>query len=229
VTASRTHERAPERATRTVAETVETRMLEERTRWTMHIHDGLTQAVTSAVLELQQLRNLIPVDPNAAVAALGEIEAEIRADLREIRAILFELDEGEIRHEPPLSSFVDDLVRRWKLPARVSLEGEVDDAPAAVLETAHAVIAEAVANAAKHSGSPDVAVRVRTGDGSLRVEVEDRGRGMPTAPDDDPHFGLRLMQSRAEDIGGSIEIGSTPGGGTRVVALLPVGGQGEER
>jgi signal transduction histidine kinase len=40
---------------------------------------------------------------------------------------------------------------------------------------------------------------------------------------------MRMMRTRAEDIGGSIEIESTPGGGTRVVALLPVGGRGEER
>jgi signal transduction histidine kinase len=38
-----------------------------------------------------------------------------------------------------------------------------------------------------------------------------------------------MMQVRAEDIGGTVEIGSTPGSGTCVVALLPVGGRGEER
>jgi two-component system nitrate/nitrite sensor histidine kinase NarX len=150
-----------------------------------------------------------------------------------MRAVLFELDQGEIVHEPPLQSFVDDLVRRWKLPARVSLEGDVDEAPAAVLETAHAVIAEALANAAKHAGSPDVAVRVRNDRDGMRVEVEDRGRGISPAGyeggDPGTHLGLRMMRTRAEDIGGTIEIGSTPGGGTRVVALLPVGGRGDGR
>jgi signal transduction histidine kinase len=42
------------------------------------------------------------------------------------------------------------------------------------------------------------------------------------------HFGLRLMRSRAERIGGTIEIDSKPGSGTRVVAVLPVGGRGDE-
>lgn len=208
-------------------------MLEERTRWAMHVHDGLTQSVTSVVLEMKELRRLIASDPEAALAMLDEVESEIRADLRQIRAVLFELDEGRILHEPPLRSLVDDLVRRWRLPARVSLEGDVDEAPSAVLETAHAVIAEALANAAKHAGTPDVAVRVRAGRNVLRVEVEDRGRGISQAiPEDESyehHYGLRMMRARAEDIGGSIEIGSTPGGGTRVVALLPVGGRGEER
>jgi signal transduction histidine kinase len=47
--------------------------------------------------------------------------------------------------------------------------------------------------------------------------------------DDDPHFGLRLLRTRVHEIDGSIEIESTPGRGVRVIAVLPVGGQGESR
>ena len=49
-------------------------MLEERTRWAMTIHDGLTQSVTSAVLELQMLRHRIETDPAAAVDVAREVE-----------------------------------------------------------------------------------------------------------------------------------------------------------
>ena len=58
----------------------------------------------------------------------------------------------------------------------------------------------------------------------IRIEIEDHGRGHPGVDDGDPHFGLSMMRVRAEDIGGTMEIESTPGGGTRVVARLPVGG-----
>ena len=101
--------------------------------------------------------------------------------------------------------------------------------PPAVLETAHAVLAESLANAAKHAGTTDVSVQVDAGETWMRITVEDRGRGIRDAEDGDPHFGLSMMRVRAEDIDGTLEIGSTPGGGTRVVALLPVGGRGEER
>ena len=212
-----------------VDQTVETRVLEERARWAMRIHDGLTQTVTSAVLELQTLRTRILADPTGATASLAAVEAAIRADLREIRQLLFDLYENQRPPEPPLAVFVEELVARWGLPARVSIEGDADAAPAAVLETAHAVIAESLANAAKHADTPDVAVRVRADAQGLRIEVEDHGHGIEPAEDDDPHFGLHMMRVRAEDIGGTVEIGSTPGGGTRVVALLPVGGRGEER
>lgn len=58
----------------TVRHAVEVLMLEERTRWAMQIHDGLTQSVTSAVLELQTLRHRIETDPAGAAAALEEVE-----------------------------------------------------------------------------------------------------------------------------------------------------------
>jgi signal transduction histidine kinase len=204
----------------TVAHTVESLLLEERTKWAIHIHDGLTQSVTSAVLELQGLRHRIETEPDAAVATLKEIEDAIRADLRQIREVLFELYGGTSQREPSMANFVEQLVARWHLPARVSIEGDVDKIGDVTLETANAIVAEALANAAKHSGAPEVSVRIRADLGELRIA--DGG-------DADPHFGLRLMRARAEEIGGTIEIDSKPGNGTRVVAVLPVGGRGDGR
>jgi two-component system, NarL family, nitrate/nitrite sensor histidine kinase NarX len=212
-----------------VAHTVESLLLEERTKWAIHIHDGLTQSVTSALLELQGLQHRIRTEPETVLATLHEIEDAIRGDLKHIREILFELDEGTPHSEPPLATFVNDLVERWHLPARVSIEGEVDRISDRTLETANAVVAEALANAAKHADSPEVSVRIRVGQDELRIEVEDRGVGIVGSDtDDDPHFGLRLMRGRAERIGGTIEIESKPGNGTTVVAVLPVGGRGDE-
>jgi two-component system nitrate/nitrite sensor histidine kinase NarX len=212
----------------TVAHTVNALMLQERTDWAIRIHDGLTQSVTSAILELQGLQHRIRTEPEVVLATLKEVEDAIRNDLKEIREVLFELDGGTPHREPPLASFVNDLVERWHLPARVSIEGEMDRIDDQTLETANAIVAEALANAAKHSGAPEVSVRIIAGLEDLRIEVEDRGNGAVAAADDDMHFGLRLMRGRAERIGGTIEIESKPGSGTRVVAVLPVGGRGDE-
>ncbi|HWC71745.1 MAG TPA: histidine kinase [Actinomycetota bacterium] len=204
---------------------VESMLLEERTRWAMTIHDGLTQSVTSAILELQVLRHRIETDPGHAVETLREIEEAIRHDLSEIREVLFQLDAGRRPSDPAFATFVRDLVDRWKLPARVTIEGDLDAVPRTVLEAAHGVVAESLANAAKHSGSKDVTVKVACGTSELRIEVTDRGRGIAAVTDDDPHFGLRLLHTRVHEIGGSIEVESTPGHGVRVIAVLPVGGE----
>jgi len=222
------HARASERVTPAVERTVESLMLEERTKWAMHIHDALTQSVTSAVLELQTLRHRFEADPGEALVALKEIEDAIRLDLKEIREVLFELELGQVREEPPFATFIADLVDRWKLTARVSVEGDFDDIAEAVIETAHAIVSEALANAAKHSGTPDVTVKVIADQETLRIEIEDRGRGIVAVTDDDPHFGLKLLRARTEQLEGSIRFESTPGSGTRVIASLPVGGRGEQ-
>jgi len=212
-----------------VQHAVESLLLEERTKWAMHIHDGLTQSVTSAILELQTLRHRIEHDPEEATETLRVIEDTIREDLRRIRAVLFELQEGLAQPEPAFATFVNGLVERWRLPARVSVEGDLSFVDPAVIEAAEGIVSEAITNAAKHSGAADVAVRVRIAVGTVTIEVEDRGRGIPLAAVQEPdqHFGLRMMKARAEAMGGTIEIGSTPGRGTNVVAVFPVGGRGE--
>jgi signal transduction histidine kinase len=202
-------------------------MLEERTRWAMQIHDGLTQSVTSAVLELQTLRARIEADPEGAVEALARVEREIRDDLRRIRELLFEMtNEDPPSAEPALAALVRDLGVRWHFPVTVEVDGDLEESEEALLEAVYAIVSEALANAAKHSGAPAAHVRVVAADTQVRVEIEDRGRGIAAVRDGYPHFGVGIMRTRAEALGGSLDVESTPGRGTTVVAVLPVGRAG---
>ncbi len=214
----------------TVRHAVESILLEERTRWAMQIHDGLTQSVTSAVLELQTMRHRIETDPAGAVATLQEIENEIREDLRHIRELLFEMTAEEpLNTVPTLAGLIRDLAARWRLPATVAVEGDIEGLDDGSIQAAYAIVSEALANAAKHSGAPDAHVRLSATADALHVEIEDRGRGMTAVTDEDPHFGIRIMRARAEALGGTLEMTSTPGHGTTVVAVFPVTRAGEGR
>jgi len=218
------------RAHPTVANTVDRLLFEERTRWAMHVHDGLTQSVTSAVLELQTLRHRIEDDPAGAIEALSDVESAIRADLRDVRQLLFEMQEDLAHDAAPLAMLAQALASRWKLRVRVLTEGDLGTLDDGVYETAHGIVAEALANVAKHSGVGDARIRFRLDDRSMRIEIEDRGNGVPitAVTDQDQHFGIRMMRTRAAESGGTFEMESTPGHGTRVIAVLPVGGQGEQ-
>ncbi len=214
----------------TVRHAVETLLLEERTRWAMQIHDGLTQSVTSAILELQTLRHRIETDPAGAITSLKEVEHEIREDLRHIRELLFEMtDEAALADEATLVGLVRDLAARWRLPATVEVQGDLEILDDASVEAVYSIVSEALANAAKHSGAPDAHVALSVTPEAVRIEVQDLGRGMAPVTDDDPHFGIRIMRARAEALGGSLDMTSTPGHGTTVVAVLPVTRAGEER
>jgi len=211
--------------------TVDSLMTKERTRWADELHDGLTQAVTTAVLELEAMENLIKEDPRAAIEALAASKSEIRKSLSELRALLFDLQRdssADSRSDEPLTKYVNDVVKRWRLPARVTVTGDLREVPKPSLGAAYVVIREGLANAAKHAGAGQVSVWVNAVPDELTVEVADTGRGFAAnaTPNEGPghHFGLGMMHRRVEEAGGTLDVQSAPGKGTKVVARLPVRG-----
>jgi signal transduction histidine kinase len=200
----------------------------ERTRLAYAIHDGLTQVVTASVLELEWHARRARVEPGEAVDALNQAAAELRKALDEIRSVLANLSAGNRPAAQPLEELIEGVMERWQLPASWSVEGDLQAVPAAVLDVASSVIRESVANAAKHAGSDQVTVGVRVTRNRVEVRVEDRGRGFRPSGGAEPetHLGLEMMHRRVAELKGTLDIQSSPGKGTRVVARLPVGKQG---
>jgi signal transduction histidine kinase len=203
---------------------------EERSRLAYALHDDLTQTVTGAVLELESLRRRIERDPQEAIAVLENSKMEIRRALAELRATLFDLSQSTDSTEQaaPLGRYVEDVVKRWRLPARVAVQGNLSHVPPRVLSVAYTVVREALANAAKHSATTNVTVTITADEHMLAVMVGDAGRGFTPqqeqAARSDHHLGLDMLRRRVQEIGGEIEIESQPGKGTRVIAQLPIDG-----
>jgi signal transduction histidine kinase len=213
-------------------QTVTVLMDRERTRMAYALHDGLVQTVASAVLELEALKKRFERDPEAALSTLVEAKAEIRRSLAELRSVLFDLsrpiDDGEDGEQngEPLVRQVQDMVRPWRVPTAVTLEGDVGSVPGPLLGVAYAVIREAVTNAAKHAGAGNVDVQMTAANDELMVSVSDGGRGF-TFEDERTarrtnHFGLEMLRQRVHEAGGQLTVESRPGRGTQVVARLPI-------
>jgi signal transduction histidine kinase len=202
----------------------------DRTRWAYAVHDGLTQVVTAAVLDLEWKARKVELRHDEAISALSDAAADLRTALEEIRGVLAVLSPEQEEDHAPLEELVQDVFGRWQLPASWTIEGDVDAIPRPILEAASSVIRESVANAAKHSSTHDVSVRIQASRGAMEVSVEDRGRGFRPAETglQAGHLGLEMMRRRVAEVHGSLDIRSEPGHGTRVVATLPVGTQGDE-
>jgi signal transduction histidine kinase len=200
----------------------------ERTRLAYAIHDGLTQVVTASVLELEWQARRVDVAPAEAVDALTVAATELRKALDEIRSVLASLSPNADGGGQPLDEVVEDVLERWQLPATWSVDGDLQSVPKPVLEVASSVIRESVANAAKHAASRDVAVAVRATRSAVEVSVEDRGKGFrPSAAGVvSGHLGLEMLRRRVAAVHGTLDIRSSPGEGTRVLARLPVTEQG---
>ncbi|HZD18225.1 MAG TPA: ATP-binding protein [Actinomycetota bacterium] len=200
----------------------------ERAHLAYAIHDGLTQVVTASVLDLEWNARRAEVTPSEAVDALSDAASRLREALDEIRALLASLSSPGGAPAQPLEDLVQGVLERWRLPAEWSVEGDLNGVPEPILDAASSVIRESVANAAKHAASREVAVRVRASRAVVEVRVEDQGRGFrpECIGEHAGHLGLEMMRRRVAEVNGTLKVESSPGTGTRVVARLPVSGQG---
>jgi signal transduction histidine kinase len=225
VTTARTALRARQQA-------VTSLMDRERARMAYALHDGLTQTVAGAVLELEALRKRIERDPTEAVAVIDTSKTEIRKALAELRGMLFDLSQPsdqDVTPAEPLTRYVEDVVRRWRLPARLAVEGDLSTVPPRTLSVAYVVIREALANAAKHASGTKVTVTLSASDEQLVVTVGDGGRGFTRSEEEvareQHHVGLDMLRRRVAEVGGELRVESRQGKGTRIIASLPIEGR----
>ena len=96
--------------------------------------------------------------------------------------------------------------------------------PEPVEVAAYYVVSEALTNAGKHSQASVINVEVATDDAVLRLSVSDDGVG---GADESHGSGLIGLHDRIESLGGTLEITSTPGNGTSILAKIPIDGHDE--
>ena len=191
----------------------------ERRRIERDLHDGAQQRLVSLQISLELLRRNLgeEIDP-AARAELEAAAAEATAAIAEVRELARGLHPA-ILTEAGLGPALEALARRSSVPVAVDadLGGRL---PPSIEATAYFVVSEALANVAKHAGASRASVDARALDGSLRLEIADDGRG---GADPAAGSGLRGLEDRVLALGGTLELTSDGGAGTRLVVELPCG------
>ena len=194
---------------------------EERRRIRRDLHDELGPQLAGTALQLDQVVMLVDRDPGAARQLVSELSARLRRMVVDVRQLVHGLRPPAL-DELGLEEALRDQVRRLDSP-ETSVELDATMAlrplPAAVEVAAYRIVSEALVNAVRHSGAHRCTVTL-AGHDALIVTVEDDGRGI--AADARPGVGLRSMHERAEELGGTCDIGPRHGGGTIVRAVLPV-------
>jgi signal transduction histidine kinase len=185
------------------------------------LHDGAQQRLVMLTIDLGLANERIDTDPAAARQLILEGQAQAREALADIRHL--------VRGIAP-----SILVDRGLVPALESLSGRgpvptvlVSDLapgerlPPATERAAYFVVAEALANVAKHSGAKHCEVRCRRDGSRLVVEVWDDGAGGARV---EAGGGLEGLASRVSGVDGAFSVSSPPGGPTLVRAELPQAG-----
>jgi hypothetical protein len=146
--------------------------------------------------------------------------SELRAELEATRHELREFAHGvhpAVLTEHGLLPALRQLADRSVIP--VEIQGQVGRLRPVVEAAAFFVCSEALANTAKHAAASRVIVELEEQGGTLEVAVTDDGRG---GADTSKGSGLRGLADRVEALGGGLSVASPPGGGTRIVAELPL-------
>ncbi|MFJ9552364.1 sensor histidine kinase [Nocardiopsis sp. NPDC101807] len=194
----------------------------ERRRIERDLHDGAQQRLTALVMRLGMARSRFDDDPEQARALVEQAHADARAALVELRELVHGIRPAALA-ERGLVAALEELADTQQVEVAVEA-GDVGRLPDAVESTAYFCAAEAVANAARHSGADTVRVGLRVNGGarcgSLLLTVTDDGRG---GADPARGSGLTGLADRAAALGGRVSLTSPGGGPTTVEVRIPCG------
>jgi PAS domain S-box-containing protein len=205
-------------------------VLEERQRLARELHDSVSQALygitlgSDAALTMLE-RGLARVDPARVAGPLEYVRSLAEAGVAEMRALIFELRPESLENEGLVAALEKQaaaLRARHEIEVHTALCDE-PDGPLWVKDALYRIAQEALHNTVKHARADEVGLLLKQDHFGLLLEVRDDGIGFDPSGSFPGHLGLESMRERAERLGGTLEVESRPGNGTRILVRVPSG------
>jgi len=200
---------------------------EERRRVAREIHDGPAQNLANIVLRLEIAEKLLELDPKQAKNELQDLKVLVRANLQDIRRIIFDLRPmalDDLGIVPALRRFMDNFQATYNIQCEFQITGREKRLLPAMEVAVFRLIQEAMTNVAKHAHSEHVKIELIFKDDITLARIIDFGQGFNVDQAlDNPgdHFGLIGMKERVEMFSGQFSIISPSGVGTTVEMTIP--------
>ena len=190
----------------------------ERGRIQRNLHDGTQQRLTSVAMGIALAESKLSSDPEAAGASLRQAKNVLAAAQAELRDLSQGIHPGFLT-ERGVGPALQDLAYTAPLPVSVvaDLNGRLPDQ---VEAAAYYVVAEGLANIAKHAHASSAEVNLVRKGGRLIVRVRDDGIG---GADPNRGTGIRGLTDRVQALGGRLRFESSPGEGTEIWLTIPCG------
>jgi signal transduction histidine kinase/ligand-binding sensor domain-containing protein len=200
--------------------------LGERERIARELHDTLLQSVQGLILRFQSVANKMPAEGAAraqletALSRADEIIVEGRNRVQDLRVADGSGDLPALLRERAVGAGFDPAI-----PIRIVVEGRPRRVHPLISVELGRIAGEALFNVARHAKASSVEITIRFAARQLGVEIRDDGVGIAedvlVRGNKPGHFGLVGMRERAERIGASFSIESSPGMGSAVTMTLP--------
>ena len=201
----------------------------ERARFARELHDGAIQSLIAVEMQLDVLRRQSGQAP-VVNAELTRIQKLLREEVLKLRELMQAMKSFEVDSDR-LLGFISDMVERFQRETGISAQfaselGRVE-LPQKVCRELARIVQESLVNVRKHSGAHHVLVRLGQRADSLRLTVEDDGRGfsfsgrMSEAELATSGKGPAVIRERVRLLAGELTIESTPGQGARLEVQIP--------
>jgi signal transduction histidine kinase len=205
---------------------------EERRKLSRELHDHVGQMLTALRLELGRIERLRGPGGGAIAGAVAESRVLVDQIVRTVRDLALGLRPSmldDLGLQPALEWHVRDFTRRSGIAVDLRVDGTLDGVPDPHGTCIYRLVQEALTNCARHAGATRLDVHVRGSRAAIDVGIRDDGRGFdPSAPRGG--VGLRGLEERVKELGGSLTVRSAPGIGTELHARVPLpASAGEKR
>jgi two-component system sensor histidine kinase DesK len=190
---------------------------EERLRFSRDLHDVLGHSLSVIALKSQVARRLLRRDPQAAEAALGDLEVVAHDSIAAVREMVTGYRQRSLADELQSAA---EVLRAAGIAPQVGDPGmTLDDSSDSLLAWS---VREGITNVLRHSGARHCRISIRPEAGGVILEILDDGRGAAAAPQPGGGgSGLRGLRERLAAANGSLEAGARPEGGFRLAVRVP--------
>jgi GAF domain-containing protein/two-component sensor histidine kinase len=211
-------------------------VVEERNRLAREIHDTIAQGLTATTYQLELADTFLAMEPPNMERAKEKLRRSLeltRANLDEARRSVMDLRAAHLQGVTLQEAF-ERLAATWTLDAGVALTINAVDAfpvlPSPVSAGLYRIGQEALSNIAKHARATQVAMELEVEEHTVVLTIRDDGMGFDpeivatqrTARGASGGFGLIGIRERAQLMGGTSDIRSDVGAGTRIVVRVPI-------
>ena len=208
---------------------------EERRRVGSDLHDSVGQYLVALKMKLDSLKSLAKRNQRVKISALAEsaqLAEQAITEVRTISHLLFPPLLEELGLKSAIPWYLEGFTLRSGIKTTVEIAPDFDRVPRDLELAAFRVLQESLTNIHRHSGSPTAHVRLLTKNRVVILQIKDEGKGIPLnslnnldAPAQDwmatRGVGLRSMNERLRQLGGTLEISSSQEG-TTVNAVIPL-------
>jgi signal transduction histidine kinase len=202
---------------------------DERRRIARELHDSVGQLLAALAMNLSTVRSDVERLTETA-AMLSDSEALVKDMSAEVRTISHLLHPPLLDEAGLLSAlrwYVEGFSQRSRIKVDLDLPDNFGRLPGEMETAIFRVVQECLTNIHRHSGSPVAKIKLRRHEDDVRVQIEDKGRGIPPEKQEEMTtsgkvgVGIRGMRERIRQLRGTLEVESN-GSGTLIKVQLPV-------